>query len=838
MSKTKASLLSCFFVFIFMSAIFSPCVSYTQASANGKNKNNEFVANGDFESGEKLPGWNKTVISNGDVFIAEDAEHGKVLCMQNGDLYSKCLISQAVTLNQKTAKPIVLKGYSRPEQNINETNLVKVFYSAIVEGITYNDNTKNTLTHYVSYDSGNPGWQFGSYVIIPDKPIKSAVVRCQWANMQGKVSFDSVALGYFPYLERDLSVNVKNSNCIVNASINNPSENNSFKVKLIVKSWDGGTEKKIAESSMFLIEPDKSIPVELQFILPAEDIKMFFFDVADDSTGEIYFRSKSAYHGSTEIKGNMLCEKNGLQIAEVSPDTRIYQQAKFSGQPIDAVSVSGAKREYESVQLGINLPEKKNLDISFSSFVNADGKQLNMTKSTVSYVEFVQVKYTTSGYIPDIYPDKLMPLTDRKITLDKGASALWLTFFIPGDTQAGKYSGYLNINGDIQLKIPVTILVYNFSMPGKRNFTIHPCTSRSDFSKYMPDAFSKGTLKDNLYRNFEEHFCDYIDNWISATITSKDGKNTITDVAKVDSELKTFNKYKFDWIRLNLPFFGNAGGIDKEWQGCKIPSKEFEALFTDYSRHLAALINKHCPDKKIYYKSYDEPKDLEHLKYLCDLARKAVPGVQIFSTARLNTENEYEHLKDLIDIFCPHIIYLNRSMEENLDKISKDNTKKLSLYHNHLLFTDYPRVNARMLPWVVRKYKADTGLLWSINAWKNLDAPQGNTAIYQYTEGILIYPGKDKVLNSIRWELIREGAEDFEYLHLLEKIVPELKKYPDLYLKGTQLLKSADKMVSNWQTFSKDYSSVQGLHLAIGDFINEVSGKAELNEILMKPKNP
>jgi hypothetical protein len=170
-------------------------------------------------------------------------------------------------------------------------------------------------------------------------------------------------------------------------------------------------------------------------------------------------------------------------------------------------------------------------------------------------------------------------------------------------------------------------------------------------------------------------------------------------------------------------------------------------------------------------------------------------------------------------------------MQENIDKISNDKTKLLSLYHNHLLLLDYPRINARMLPWITRNYKADSALLWCINAWRYLDASQPGV-YYQYTEGILIYPGKTGILNSVRWELIREGVEDFEYLHILAQILPALKKYPALYLKGLHLMKCADKMVSNWQTFSKDYKSIQGLRLMIGDFIQETSAKPEINKFL------
>ena len=35
----------------------------------------------------------------------------------------------------------------------------------------------------------------------------------------------------------------------------------------------------------------------------------------------------------------------------------------------------------------------------------------------------------------------------------------------------------------------------------------------------------------------------------------------------------------------------------------------------------------------------------------------------------------------------------------------------------------------------------------------------------------IVYPGRKEICSSIRWEVVRKGMEDFEYLHLLEEAV-------------------------------------------------------------------
>jgi hypothetical protein len=71
--------------------------------------------------------------------------------------------------------------------------------------------------------------------------------------------------------------------------------------------------------------------------------------------------------------------------------------------------------------------------------------------------------------------------------------------------------------------------------------------------------------------------------------------------------------------------------------------------------------------------------------------------------------------------------------------------------------------------------------LWTVNEWLwdpqqmekladgafrvHLDRMQWGGA------GVLLWPGKDRILDSVRWELIREGIEDYEYLYQLRALL-------------------------------------------------------------------
>ena len=80
---------------------------------------------------------------------------------------------------------------------------------------------------------------------------------------------------------------------------------------------------------------------------------------------------------------------------------------------------------------------------------------------------------------------------------------------------------------------------------------------------------------------------------------------------------------------------------------------------------------------------------------------------------------------------------------------------------NRLTFS--PAVESRLLPWVAAENRLDGFLCWSYVSW-----PENvyTEPTFQYVQGdeYLVYPGAEGPVSSIRWELLREGIEDYELL--------------------------------------------------------------------------
>lgn len=89
---------------------------------------------------------------------------------------------------------------------------------------------------------------------------------------------------------------------------------------------------------------------------------------------------------------------------------------------------------------------------------------------------------------------------------------------------------------------------------------------------------------------------------------------------------------------------------------------------------------------------------------------------------------------------------------------------------NALAFS--PAVESRMLPWIAAENDLDGYLRWAYNNWPH-DVREN--PVYNYVQGdeYLVYPGDEGPASSVRWELLREGIEDYELAGKLRESDPD-----------------------------------------------------------------
>jgi hypothetical protein len=85
---------------------------------------------------------------------------------------------------------------------------------------------------------------------------------------------------------------------------------------------------------------------------------------------------------------------------------------------------------------------------------------------------------------------------------------------------------------------------------------------------------------------------------------------------------------------------------------------------------------------------------------------------------------------------------------------------------------DVPLIETRLMHWLNYRYNLRGYLHWGFNAWTDdpINAPGEHRG-----DGWHVYPSKDGLLDSLRWEQMRNGLEDYECLWLLEHRISEIR---------------------------------------------------------------
>jgi hypothetical protein len=76
-------------------------------------------------------------------------------------------------------------------------------------------------------------------------------------------------------------------------------------------------------------------------------------------------------------------------------------------------------------------------------------------------------------------------------------------------------------------------------------------------------------------------------------------------------------------------------------------------------------------------------------------------------------------------------------------------------------FSWSPAVEARMLPWIAAQRHLDGFLRWSYDSWTD-DPYTRPVFLFPQGDEYLVYPGREGPVSSVRWELLKDGIEDYE----------------------------------------------------------------------------
>ncbi|HBH85732.1 MAG: hypothetical protein A2X05_11935 [Bacteroidetes bacterium GWE2_41_25] len=499
---------------------------------------------------------------------------------------------------------------------------------------------------------------------------------------------------------------------------------------------------------------------------------------------------------------------------KVRPNDRVEtNNLVWSGEK-KRIKVAGAGNEHVPFQVVITTPvppgwRPKAPDGFFviaSDLKSAEGKIIPQKQVNLFLEHYIQI-YAISSPVgaKGLWPDALAPL---KVPFSMqaqyavvGNRPVWVDVYIPSGTPKGTYSGSITVTrfDKVIETLGIEVEVYGFSLPEETHLITYVNISKGEIARFYNKLASSPEMEELTQNYFTFLYEHRMETWFNdplvPSITIKGEK---LDVKFNDQRYDQYlNKQKTKRVILETApheIISQAG--DDHFSDATIKMvKQYLTAVESYFR------KNGWRDRLVFNSPIDEPntkKEYEDTRKWAQIVNETVPGIPFLATESPVTDNpEWGTLRGYVNNFCVHGNSLNNPVvkqalrEEQLKGgeatwyISCDQA-----YPQPNYFIDAPALDPVMVPWITERYKMNGFLYWAANFWNQTPDPwldpvtfiSGFDCSGGYVlngEGSLIYPGNhtkrytgqpdvNGAVSSIRFELLRDGIEDYEYLWMLK----------------------------------------------------------------------
>jgi len=503
-----------------------------------------------------------------------------------------------------------------------------------------------------------------------------------------------------------------------------------------------------------------------------------------------------------------------------------------------AIEVLAAKNEYEPFQLVVRAEASATVTLGMTPF-GGPGTLGELEVRRVGYVNVAAASDSSSIKSSQI-PDPLYPTTFGASEMAPAGQnqPFWITVHVPKGAPAGDYTSTLSVtvNG-VKQDVPVKLHVFDFALPdaigfdGNWNGSFQELGGGASLEKVQE-------LKDWY---FAHRLVPSGVAWpaglnYNGGITYDCAAGKFTENASDPYELANLGPKYIDgkgWNGVGFPSFEVMQFVDnstpRPQKFCNVdrgPDHFGTAQYNaEWSKLLAAIDayeGAHGWQKKGYYYVQNEPQnqaDYDVAAALAALSKTAAPNLRIAISEQPRpeiAENPRANGKSY-DLWWADLSEFEPSYAKKRQALG-ETVWWYFLYgdlppHFNPITIDHSGIESRVPFWAAFKYRIRGFAYYSTTGWGSdpiqNPRPQGTK---QNGDGFLLYPPQNgQLVTSIRWELLREGAEDFEYL-LLSAGGP-LPATPDTATKCEATVASA---VSSTTSFTQDTSAFKHLRDELG----------------------
>ncbi len=503
-----------------------------------------------------------------------------------------------------------------------------------------------------------------------------------------------------------------------------------------------------------------------------------------------------------------------------------------------------AKNEFESAQILMRSSTPFTIHNVHATDLTSGSNKISSSNITYNYVDYTYLgsnseglnKITAVRFEKGHYPDPLSNDKIRDVPKDT-TQPVWITIYIPIETKAGTYNGSVILSTTAgEFSVDMNIEVYDVTIPdpadgaysilmwqliigsgfGTTTANSHPndpITRTYKFNRWTPEWWA---LVDNIATVMKNHRLNVL--FVQTVQLLIDG----------GSYLDETGKYHFNWSKFDeyIEFFINKGVvkslagymmttagenvnlIKSDWTKTAISGSEpmNSPISKNWLNQYIPALYEHLIEKDLldiwFQNLRDEPSsnaDKANYSELVSLIRKYAPDMKIGDPHTVRSagdfliEQKVNYLIPLLNLYDTNQGLYNKALNDDTVLFTYTCVVPSGSWLNR--YIDKPVWQGRSIAWYNYNVGASGYLHWGLMSWYRsiTDFANGDTSS--------IFPdlkNKDKVKTSIRLVALRDGAEDYELLKILEnkdiKTAKELAKR--IAKSGNTYSRSPEEMIN------------------------------------------
>ena len=544
------------------------------------------------------------------------------------------------------------------------------------------------------------------------------------------------------------------------------------------------------------------------------------------------------------------------QLWTTPPSERVFKTDMAPTETGSGIKVYAAKNEFEPFQVVIKPAASGNVTVAIGDF----GQGVTTKIYQVKYVNITQAT-DSLGQTGD-YPDPLWPIENgESINLIAGENtAFWFSLSIPKTAAAGDYTANVQIGG---ITIPVTLHIFNFAIPddlhikSQMNFSHQTILNKygvtgtgSDYWMYVNKIKQffidhRLTLKSALWSGglTSSGGAPYIDYDCSGTLSDPHGIWGFEIPADQYLNGNGFNDGTGFPSFMAATFKNNDASADQrpsifcgqtrsaaDWYTANNPNSAYNQAWFTYMGAIQTYLNNLGYLDKAYYYFANEPQDqadYDAVAWYSQELKKAAPNFKLMVSEEPKPEI-YAHptyTGAKIDIWLPVLHQYDPVEAHNRQQTHGEDVWVYFLhgtrppYFNPITL-DHPGIESKLTGWFLWKYRLRGLAYYSLNGWGQNPWTSPMNSNHNGDTFMLYPPSTDnqpitfgannhRFVPSIRFELMRDSLEDYEYLYLLNGGQPAVGQ-------GNTADTHVDKIITGLTSYTRHSEFMYNLRRLIG----------------------